>query len=232
MTDTYVTEVLNNIDTITERLDANKLITKTRDAVQKGIKKFQITPAEQAKLYANFEMNFSVAIVQKLIDVTIQSGLIEQQIEMEKKKIDLITQQIETEVQNTLKTTAELELLGENKRLVEAQVETQKKQKLDVMAGINIKNQQAKATLESARFEEARRHILIDSTLFNNQINKSKEENALLNALAVDDKFVITDTHLLRVRNAMDGITTTKTTYTTGLAGTVPQLNPVTETYA
>jgi len=246
MTSSYVTEVLSNIDSISDGLDQNGLITKTRSAVQTGIKKFQITPAEQAKLYANFEMQFSLGVITKLIDVVIQSGLIEQQIAVEKKKIDLMIEQIKTqaeetylknaqarlteqqilsEVQNTTKVTREHELLAENKALVMAQKATEEKRKLDVMAGINIKNEQALSTRQSAKFEEARRHVLIGSTQQNGQIQKSKEENATLNALALDADFTITESHLTRVKSALDGITLTQISYTEELTSTVGIVN-------
>lgn len=221
MTDAYVTEMLRNIDTISSGLDNNGLIANTRDAVQNGLKTFQITPAEKAKLYANFEIQFSLGVVTKLIDIVAQSGLVEQQIELEKKKIELLTQQILSETQNTEKVTAEVALLGSNKALVDAQKLTQDKQRLDVMAGINIKNQQVIATQQTAKFEEARRHVLLNSTKFNNQIQKAKEENALINSLAVDDSFTITDTHLLRSKNAMDAITTTDISYTSEITTAV-----------
>lgn len=223
MTDAYVTTVLKNIDDITAGIDANALIEKTRTAVLTGIKSFQTTPAKKAELYANFEMQFSVQVVTKLIDSVLQAGLIEQQIELEKKKIELLTQQILSEVKNTQKAEAEIALLSSNKALVDAQKATQEKQRLDVMAGINIKNEQALSTRQSAKFEEARRHVLIASTQQNSQIQKSKEENAMFNSMAIDESFVITETHLTRIKTALDAITTTSVSYSTELdAGTNP----------
>lgn len=182
-----------------------------------GIKSFQATPAEKAKLYANFEIQFSVQVVTKLIDSIISAGLIEQQIEVEKLKVQLLTQQKLTEVQNTAKTTAEEALLTSNKELVEAQILTQAKQRLDVMAGINIKNEQALSTRQAAKFEEARRHVLLASTQQNSQIQKSKEENSMFNSMAIDESFVISETHLTRIKAALDAITTTSVSYTTEL---------------
>lgn len=225
MTDAYVTTLLSNINAVTAGIDSNALITKTRNAVLTGIKSFQTTPAKKAELYANFEMQFSVAVVTKLIDSVISAGLIEQQIEAEKKKIELITQQILTEVQNTAKAAAEVALLGSNKLLVDAQKATQEKQRLDVMASINVKNEQALSARQSAMFEEARRHVLLASTQQNSQIQKSKEENAMFNSMAIDESFVITETHLLRVKAALDAITVTPIAYTEELTTSVGQVN-------
>lgn len=224
MTSAYVTEILGNINAFSAGIDENQLITKTRAAVLTGIKSFQATPAEKAKLYANFEIQFSVQVVTKLIDAVISAGLVEQQIEVEKLKVQLLTQQNLTEVQNTSKTTAEVALLASNKALVEAQILTQAKQRLDVMAGINIKNEQALSTRQSAKFEEARRHVLIESTQQNSQIQKSKEENAMFNSMAIDESFVITESHLTRIKTALDAITTSAVTYTEELDDTT---NPV-----
>lgn len=238
MTDSYVVEVLKNIKDMSTGLDANPMIVNTRNTVLTNIKKFQIIPSEQAKLYANFEIQFSVAVVTKLIDSVIESSLKEKQIDLLKQQIlsetkntdkiaaeialinsqkAMVDQQKLTEVEQTIKTTKEGELLVSNKALVNAQTLTQEKQKLDVMAGINIKNEQALSTRESARFEEARRHVLIESTKQNAQIQKSKEENATLNSLALDDAFVITESHLLRIQTALNNITTTDVSYTSNL---------------
>jgi len=225
MTEVFVNEILGNITAISEGLDENGLIVKTRDSVQNGIKKFQITPAEQAKLYANFEIQFSLGVITKLIDVVVQSGLIEQQIELEKNKIELLKQQVLSEIENTAKIEAEVALLESNKLFVEAQTRTEEKRKIDAMAGIQIKNWQAESTKQSAKFEEARRYVLINSTLFNNQIQKSKEENATLNSLAVDDSFVITESHLTRVKAALDGITLSAITYTEELTTAVEHID-------
>jgi hypothetical protein len=224
MTDVYVASILKNINDITVGIDNNALITKTRTAVLTGIKSFQTTPAKKAELYANFEMQFSVQVVTKLIDAVIGAGLIEQQIEVEKLKVQLLTQQILSEVQNTAKGAAEIALLQSNKGLVEAQILTQAKQRLDVMAGINIKNEQALSTRQSTKFEEARRHVLIESTQQNSQIQKSKEENAMFNSMAIDESFVITESHLTRIKAALDGITTTAVSYAEELDTTT---NPV-----
>ncbi|MDD2267472.1 hypothetical protein [Sulfuricurvum sp.] len=133
----------------------------------------------------------------------------------------LVDQQKLTETNTTVKVGNEAQLLSSNKALVDAQVVTEGKRKLDVMAGINIKNEQALSTRQSAKFEETRRFVLIGSTQQNGQIQKSKEENATLNALALDANFGITDTHLTRVRSALDGITLTPISYTEELTSAV-----------
>lgn len=233
MTDAYIENLMSHLDVISGRLDQNKLITKTRSAVQNGLKKFAITEAEKAKLYASFEIQFSLGVVNKLLETVLQADLLEQQVQVEiekialtKKQTDLVAQQILTELQTTTKVQNEAALLSSNKTLVDAQVSTEAKRKLDVMSGIELKNEQMLAARQSALFEEARRIVLIKSTLFNNQIQKSKEENALLNSLALDDAFIITAEHFSRVQTAMDNISTTEITYTTALTTDVPHVDP------
>lgn len=239
MTDAFSKAVIADINTISTALDENKLIDKTRNAVLKGIKSFQTTPAEKAKLYANFEMQFSVNVISKILDSVLQGTLIEQQIETEKQRkasmiIEdalksaqklLVDQQKLSEVNTTAKISKESDLLVSNKALVDAQKATQEKQRLDVMAGINVKNEQALSARQSAMFEEARRHVLIESTKQNAQIQKAKEENATLNSLAIDDAFVVSDTHLTRVKDALDAITVAELTYTEELTVAVVQVN-------
>jgi len=93
------------------------------------------------------------------------------------------------------------------------------------MAGINIKNEQALSTRQSAKFEEARRAVLLSSTQQNAQIQKSKEENAMFNSMAIDEAFVITETHFARVKSALDAITVTPVNYTEELNTAVGQVN-------
>jgi hypothetical protein len=140
-------------------------------------------------------------------------------------RISMMQQQKLTEQNNTLKVLKENALLDGNKALVDAQVNTQKKQMLDVMAGINIKNEQALSTRMNAKFDEARRYVLIQSTQQNGQINKAKEENSLINSLALDANFVISDTQLSRSKAAMDAITLTPVNYTTELNTKVGQVD-------
>jgi hypothetical protein len=228
MTPTYVTEVLGNIEAISAALDNNALITKTREAVLTGIKGFQITPAEKSKLYANFEMQFSVQVVSKLIDVVVNSGLVEKQIATEAAKVALLTQQLETEVQNTLKVTNEVALLASNKLLVDEQIKTEKKRTYDVMAGILVKNAQVHATTQSAKFEEARRYILIHSTESNDQIQKADREVALIQAIATDETLTISTTHLQRAVDGLDGILAAPVAYFTEIDDIALAVNPET----
>lgn len=228
MTDNYVTEVLANIEAISAALDNNALITKTRQAVLTGIKGFQITPAEKSKLYANFEMQFSVQVVSKLIDVVVNSGLVEKQIATEAAKVALLTQQLATETQNTLKVTNEVALLASNKQLVDKQITTEDKRRLDVMAGILVKNAQTHATMQSAKFEEARRYILIHSTESNDQIQKADREVALIQAIATDETLTISTTHLQRAVDGLDGILAAPVAYFTEIDDIALAVNPET----
>lgn len=255
-----INDLLANIATVSKSINTNELVKGARDSVEKGLKAFMITPKEKAQIKANFEMQFTGAILTKIIDSVLQFEVNNAQIaasaaetSLRLKEIELKAQQIAeslqemtlkaslnaaqvasleaeaplksaqkilvdqqklTEINTTAKVLKESALLDSNKLLVDAQKATQEKQRLDVMAGINIKNQQAISTQQSAKFEETRRHVLLKSTLFNNQIQKSKEENATLNSLAIDDGFVISDAHLTRVKSALDGISVADITYT------------------
>lgn len=226
MTQAFIDEFISDLGQITTAIDSNTLIANTRKAVQEGLQAFAITPAEKAKLYANFEIQFSVQTVTKLIDTVMAGSLTEKQIETEAAKIDLLKQQLASEVNNTAKVAAEIVLLGENTNLVRAQTATEEKRKLDVMAGINVKNEQALSTRTSAKFEEARRYILISSTLFNNQIQKAKVENETLNSIALDTGVTISADHLTRVASANDAITLTEVSYTSELTTEVAHVNP------
>lgn len=226
MTPSYLTAVLADVEAISVALDSNSLITKTREAVLNGIKGFQITPAEKSKLYANFEMQFSIQIVSKLFDVVVNSSLVEQQIEVEKAKAALIAQQILTEIQTTLKATNEAALLATNKLLVEEQIKTEKKRTFDAMAGILVKNAQVHATMQSAKFEEARRYVLIHSTESNDQIQKADREVALIQAIATDETLTISTTHLQRAVDGLDGILAEPVQYLTEIDDAVLTVNP------
>lgn len=262
-----IDDLITDIGGISATVNTNILVSGARASVTEGIKSFMISPKEKATILANFEMQFTGGILNKIIDASIQARvsesqialsiaeaalkqqellikekeillqeqritLAQQEIALKIKQIDVmereitlkealntaqiaqIEQQTLTEVQNTIKVTKEHELLSENKLLVIAQQATEAKRTIDAMAGINIKNWQAESTKQSALFEESRRIVLLKSTQFNNQIQKSKEENATLNSLAVDDSFVITETHLTRVKAALDAISVGDIAYT------------------
>jgi len=221
MASEFITGYLDTIDEITTRLDTNNLIAKTRTAVLDGIKSFQTTPAEKAKLYANFEIQFSIDVVTKVVDTAMQSGVVEAQIKELNARVALLTQQLASEMQNTAKLQAEIALLGSNKILVDAQKVTEDKRKLDVMAGINVKNWQAEGARQSALFEESRRYVLLKSTKFNNQIQKADKSTSWFNSLAVDDGFVITEAHIASVKADIDAITVEDVSYTSGVPDTV-----------
>lgn len=226
MTSAYMTQLLTDIDALSAGIDQNKLIANTRAAVIDGIDRFTLSDAEKSKLYANFEIQFSLGVVGKVIDAVVNSGLIEQQIELEKAKIALANQQLLSEQNNTEKLQAEIALLGSNKALVDAQTLTEGKRKLDVIAGINIKNEQVLATRQSAKFEESRRFVLLESTKFNNQIQKADKSTAFLNSLALDNNFTITEAHLTSVKNDINAITVADITYTEEITQDVAYVNP------
>lgn len=213
----FINGYLDTIDAITERLNTNNLIENTRNAVLNGLKSFQISPAEKAKLYANFEIQFSVDVVTKVIDTAMQSGVVEVQIKELTARVELLKQQLKSETENTEKIKKEIDLLGSNKSLADAQIETENKRKIDVMAGINIKNWQAEGAKQSALFEESRRHVLIKSTMFNSQIQKADKSTAWFNSLAVDDKFTMTEAHIASVKKDIDAITVEEITYTSDI---------------
>lgn len=220
-TTAFITAYLDTIDAITDRLNTNNLIAQTRTAVLNGIKSFQVTPAEKAKLYANFEIQFSVDVVTKVVDTAMQASVAEKQIEELTAKILLLSQQLLSEQKNTEKMTEEIQLLQSNKLLVDAQILTEGKRKIDVMAGINVKNWQAEGAAQSAKFEESRRHVLIASTKFNNQIQKADKSTSFLNSLAVDDGFTITAEHLSGVKADIDGISVADVVYISDITSTV-----------
>lgn len=221
----FITAYLDTIDAITTRLNTNNLIAQTRTAVLNGIKSFQVTPAEKAKLYANFEIQFSVDVVTKVVDTAMQASVSEVQIQELNARVALLTQQLQSELKNTEKLQKEIDLLGSNKLLVDAQKITEEKRKLDVMAGINIKNWQAEGAKQGALFEESRRFVLLKSTKFNSQIQKADKSTAWFNSLAVDDGFTMTESHITSVKTDIDGITVEDITYTSGITTAVAHVD-------
>lgn len=226
MTNEYLTNFIENLNEITEAIDKNSLITNTREAVKDGIGSFAITEEAKAKLYANFEMQFSIQAITKLIDSVMAGTLQEQQVKVEEAKANLLVQQLKTEIQNTAKITAEIALLGSNKTLVDAQVVTEGKRKLDVMAGIAAKNEQMIASRMSAKFEESRRFTLINSTNYNNIIQKAKVKNEMLNSIALDTGVTISAEQMNDVKEACDAIPTDPIEYETELKSEIITIDP------
>lgn len=225
-------DILNDINAISKAINTNELVKGARESVEKGLKAFMITPKEKAQIKAQFEMQFTGAILTKIIESAMQMRVNDSQISVHATEIalrtaqkELVDQQTLTEVQNTIKVTNEGELLVSNKAFVVAQTATEGKRKLDAMAGINIKNWQAIGAKENALFEESRRHVLIKSTLFNSQIQKADKSTAWFNSLAVDDGFTMTEAHISSVKADIDNISVEEITYVSGISKNVEDVS-------
>jgi len=138
----------------------------------------------------------------------------------------LVLAQTVTEAAEAKNKLAEEALKLEQVKLVTEQTATEKLRQNDTKASINVKNQSAKATWESARAEEARRLTMIKTNQDNNVLRKADYEVRALDAIGTSG-VIIGAEHMVQVNTAIGAIDTVQMSYITAHL-TVPEVIPTT----
>ena len=112
--------------------------------------------------------------------------------------------------------------------MMDKQIITEMWRHRDLQAGVNIKNKSAYATLESAKFEEARRHIAIKANQDNMYLKKADYKVNQLNAMAIDDDYIITAEQIGDVKDTIDAVPVEAIAYSSTIATTIEEV-PTTE---
>lgn len=174
----FVDDFITRVDKISAKVKANALIEDTRAAMQAFLKDYAVTDEKKGEIYASFEATIAANMIRTVFDTALQIPNIEKEIEVKTNQAGLLEAQKDNEV-----------LRG-----------------YDIKAGVNVKNMQTIAAWESALYEAMRRKVLLRSDANNTKINKAKEANNFLQAMAT--RVDPSSDDISYVKSRIDGIDT------------------------
>lgn len=204
----FMQSVLDSIDEISTKLDQNIFIKNARTAFKENISQFEIADDEKAKLTANYEAQVSIATISEIIKLAKETPLNEAQIKNLQKDTDIKIEQ---------EKIAKEQVCGEKAKtkLIIQQIVTEQYRHRDLRASIKIKIASNEVTKQQAKFEEARRHIAIQSNNQNTFMKKADYKVQQLQALAQDDKVVISAEQISDTKTTIEAIPTQIISYNT-----------------
>ena len=197
----FMQSVLDSIDEISTKLDQNIFIKNARTAFKENISQFEIADDEKAKLTANYEAQVSIATISEIIKLAKETPLNEAQIKNLQKDTD-----IKIEQEKIVKE----QVCGEKAKtkLIIQQIVTEQYRHRDLRASIKVKIASNEVTKQQAKFEEARRHIALQSNNQNTFMKKADYKVQQLQALAQDDKVVISADQISDTKTTIEAIPT------------------------
>ena len=204
----FMQSVLDSIDEISTKLDQNIFIKNARTAFIENISQFEIADDEKAKLTANYEAQVSIATISEIIKLAKETPLNEAQIKNLQKDTDIKIEQ---------EKIAKEQVCGEKAKtkLIIQQIVTEQYRHRDLRASIKVKIASNEVTKQQAKFEEARRHIAIQSNNQNTFMKKADYKVQQLQALAQDDKVVISAEQISDTKTTIEAIPTQIISYNT-----------------
>ena len=204
----FMQSVLDSIDEISTKLDQNIFIKNARTAFKENISQFEIADDEKAKLTANYEAQVSIATISEIIKLAKETPLNEAQIKNLQKDTDIKIEQ---------EKIAKEQVCGEKAKtkLIIQQIVTEQYRHRDLRASIKVKIASNEVTKQQAKFEEARRHIAIQSNNQNTFMKKADYKVQQLQALAQDDKVVISEEQISDTKTTIEAIPTDVINYNT-----------------
>ena len=204
----FMQSVLDSIDEISTKLDQNIFIKNARTAFKENISQFEIADDEKAKLTANYEAQVSIATISEIIKLAKETPLNEAQIKNLQKDTDIKLEQ---------EKIAKEQVCGEKAktRLIIQQIVTEQYRHRDLRASIKVKIASNEVTKQQAKFEEARRHIALQSNNQNTFMKKADYKVQQLQALAQDDKVVISAEQISDTKTTIEAIPTDVINYNT-----------------
>ena len=204
----FMQSVLDSIDEISTKLDQNIFIKNARTAFKENISQFEIADDEKAKLTANYEAQVSIATISEIIKLAKETPLDEAQIKNLQKDTDIKIEQ---------EKIAKEQVCGEKAKtkLIIQQIVTEQYRHRDLRASIKVKIASNEVTKQQAKFEEARRHIAIQSNNQNTFMKKADYKVQQLQALAQDDKVVISAEQISDTKTTIEAIPTQIISYNT-----------------
>lgn len=232
----FMQSVLDSIDEISTKLDQNIFIKNARTAFKENISEYEIADDEKAKLTAQYEAQVSIATISEIIklaketplneaqelnlrkdaDIKIsQKNLIDEQIKSEKAQESNLRKDADIKIQQ--EKIAKEQVCGEKAKtkLIIQQIVTEQYRHRDLRASIKVKIASNEVTKQQAKFEEARRHIALQSNNQNTFMKKADYKVQQLQALAQDDKVVISADQISDTKNTIEAIPTEVINYNT-----------------
>ena len=204
----FMQSVLDSIDEISTKLDQNIFIKNARTAFKENISQFEIADDEKAKLTANYEAQVSIATISEIIKLAKETPLNEAQIKNLQKDTDIKIEQ---------EKIAKEQVCGEKAKtkLIIQQIVTEQYRHRDLRASIKVKIASNEVTKQQAKFEEARRHIALQSNNQNTFMKKADYKVQQLQALAQDDKVAISAEQISDTKTTIEAIPTQIISYNT-----------------
>ena len=204
----FMQSVLESIDEISTKLDQNIFIKNARTAFKENISQFEIADDEKAKLTANYEAQVSIATISEIIKLAKETPLNEAQIKNLQKDTDIKIEQ---------EKIAKEQVCGEKAKtkLIIQQIVTEQYRHRDLRASIKVKIASNEVTKQQAKFEEARRYIALQSNNQNTFMKKADYKVQQLQALAQDDKVVISAEQISDTKTTIEAIPTDVINYNT-----------------
>ena len=204
----FMQSVLDSIDEISTKLDQNIFIKNARTAFKENISQFEIADDEKAKLTANYEAQVSIATISEIIKLAKETPLDEAQIKNLQKDTDIKVEQ---------EKIAKEQVCGEKAKtkLIIQQIVTEQYRHRDLRASIKVKIASNEVTKQQAKFEEARRYIALQSNNQNTFMKKADYKVQQLQALAQDDKVVISAEQISDTKTTIEAIPTDVINYNT-----------------
>ena len=204
----FMQSVLDSIDEISTKLDQNIFIKNARTAFKENISQFEIADDEKAKLTANYEAQVSIATISEIIKLAKETPLNEAQIKNLQKDTDIKIEQ---------EKIAKEQVCGEKAKtkLIIQQIVTEQYRHRDLRASIKVKIASNEVTKQQAKFEEARRYIALQSNNQNTFMKKADYKVQQLQALAQDDKVVISAEQISDTKKTIEAIPTQIISYST-----------------
>ena len=204
----FMQSVLDSIDEISTKLDQNIFIKNARKAFKENISEYEIADDEKAKLTAQYEAQVSIATISEIIKLAKETPLNEAQIKNLQKDTDIKIEQ---------EKIAKEQVCGEKAKtkLIIQQIVTEQYRHRDLRASIKVKIASNEVTKQQAKFEEARRHIAIQSNNQNTFMKKADYKVQQLQALAQDDKVVISAEQISDTKTTIEAIPTQIISYNT-----------------
>ena len=204
----FMQRALDSIDEISTKLDQNIFIKNARTAFKENISQFEIADDEKAKLTANYEAQVSIATISEIIKLAKETPLNEAQIKNLQKDTDIKIEQ---------EKIAKEQVCGEKAKtkLIIQQIVTEQYRHRDLRASIKVKIASNEVTKQQAKFEEARRHIALQSNNQNTFMKKADYKVQQLQALAQDDKVVISAEQISDTKTTIEAIPTQIISYNT-----------------
>lgn len=239
--DIELTGIIANIEELSTSINSNVFIESARASFSDGIEEYEISDEEKAKLIAQYEANVSVGVITQIInlakelpEIQARTELLKKQTSSQEAQTKKILHEIEEIRARTLKNygfrvTADNNgvLLTEDTKsgMIDKQIISEMWRHRDMKAGVTIKNKSIYTTLQNAKFEEARTHIAIKANADNLYLKKADYKVSQLNAMAIDDDYILTAEQISDVKNTIDAIPTTPPQYNTTVEMTFTEVD-------